>query len=684
MKSISFRLVAAMLGIGFAGMALLTGITTVFAVNALISESLSAVQEKTERSAESIDAWLSEQTTYISVIARDLAAVPDIPDDTLYELFQAHLREKPEYNDLYIGRPDDTAVFASGWVPDDDWIASQREWYAEAGKAPGKPYITQPYTDAMTGELCVSISQTVSPTGTEKGVVANDMYVTVLAAIVTSTNIGQDSYAFLTNGGGDILIHPDSAYRPDADDNFQNLGSVDGGVYAPLVNRGNAEAPVKLRDTDGVECFFANAPIGATGWYFYTSIPARVVYGPIYSQIAAAVIMSAIVLVFMGIFIYVMVKKIVVRPVLDVTRAATVLSKGETDIDLSSRYVGEIALLADSFINMTRNIREQSELLSTISDGDYTVSIPMRSEKDIMNQALNAMVAGSSGMLQDIRLAAGQVDTGSQQIAQASHNLATGASQQASTLEAFTAAITELRSMADDSTKIAEQTLENVSASSGLMDECTGSMNQMLDAMRSIDDKSKDISKVIKVIDDIAFQTNILALNAAVEAARAGQQGRGFAVVADEVRNLASKSAEAAKETADLIAGSSLSVSEGNAIVGKVNESLQAVSANSGRNAQFIENLHSSSQRQSKSMAEVTAAIIQLSSVVQANSATAEETAASSEEMSAQAATLSQIVSRFKLKPAGSPEIQRRPGTAFPPGHSRDEGFALSGGGDKY
>jgi methyl-accepting chemotaxis protein len=205
--------------------------------------------------------------------------------------------------------------------------------------------------------------------------------------------------------------------------------------------------------------------------------------------------------------------------------------------------------------------------------------------------------------------------------------------------------------------------------------------------MQDIDEKSQRIANVIKVIDDIAFQTNILALNAAVEAARAGQHGKGFAVVSDEVRNLASKSAGAAKETAALIESSLHSVADGNTIVTKVSDSLQSVGAISDKNAASIEHLYEGSTQQSTSMAEINTAITQLSSVVQANSATAEETAASSEEMSAQSAVLNEIVSRFKLHrdaPETAASSQYAGGYAAPAESRPEDVISFADSNDKY
>ncbi len=287
-----------------------------------------------------------------------------------------------------------------------------------------------------------------------------------------------------------------------------------------------------------------------------------------------------------------------------------------------------------------------------IADGDLTVdiSVDSKDEVGILSEAFSKMVESLSQLIFSVKSSAEQVALGAKQLADASQSLAQGATDQASSIEELNASIEEVSAQTKQNSKNVE---EATNFANQIRDDAKIGMQQMeemMKAMEEINTASSNISKIIKTIDEIAFQTNILALNAAVEAARAGSYGKGFAVVAEEVRNLATRSANAAKETSSLIESTIKKIEVGNSIAKQTYTSLDRITKNIDKMAMIMNDIMYSSKEQSEAIAQITEGINQVANVVQSNSANSQETAAASEELYSQADVLKNLVEKFKTK----------------------------------
>ncbi len=336
------------------------------------------------------------------------------------------------------------------------------------------------------------------------------------------------------------------------------------------------------------------------------------------------------------------------------------IAQGELAIKIDEKRmtrdeIGQLCRATDQILvrlnEYVTYINEITQVLNTMADGDMRIALKNEYSGEF-SSIKDALLNISSSLNQTLSMIAGsasQVDMGAKQIASGSQVLAQGTTEQASAIEELSATISDVSQEVQRNASNVKDAAEYVGQTVTGVEQSNSYMKQMLVSMKDIDRSSVEIGKIIKVIDDIAFQTNILALNAAVEAARAGAAGKGFAVVADEVRNLATKSADAARQTTELIENSIKAVSVGSKMAENTASALDNVSSKAGQIKEIIEKIESASSAQAIAISQITIGLEQVSNVVQQNTATAEESAAASEELSGQSAVLFDEVGKFKL-----------------------------------
>lgn len=348
----------------------------------------------------------------------------------------------------------------------------------------------------------------------------------------------------------------------------------------------------------------------------------------------------------------------ITRPIRELEAAADKIVAGDFDIRITYKSKDELGSLAKSFKRMTEIlgdvITDASMLLEEMSNGNFDVRT--RAEESYVGSCQNLLLSirklnrDLSSTLGQINRSADQVASGSGQVSLGAQDLAQGATSQAAAVEELVATIEDITQQVKSTAENAMEARSQTNMAGDEVEECNGQMREMTAAMEEITRTSNEIGKIIKTIEDIAFQTNILALNASVEAARAGSAGKGFAVVAEEVRNLASKSSDASADTASLIESSMDAVSRGTQLADATAEALMKVVEGVRAASDMVDRIADASKEQANAIEQVAMGVDQISGVVQTNSATAEESAAASEELSGQAEMLKDLVAEFKLR----------------------------------
>ncbi|MEA4898917.1 MAG: methyl-accepting chemotaxis protein [Christensenellaceae bacterium] len=635
MRSVKFKLLLIFGAIIFAVSASVGGVAITAVTGQLLQEARDHLLDMARQEAKYIKARVEGRLDYISALAKNpILLDPDLTFEQKTAFFEAEAQKTGYLAFAFADKEGNATVFNSKHETTN--IAS-REYFQTALK--GQAAVSDVIVSSATNQLVMIFAAPVYQQGEIVGVIYGRRDGNTLSEIVCEVSYKQTGSAFVVNDKGVTVGHKNTDLVLAQDNNIENMKADEslrelGELTRKMISRSMGIGEYTYK---GVAKIVGYAPVEGTPWVVAFAAErddiltsARLLQNTLITIAGIAVAVGALITYLVSVGI--------ARPIKKVTVAAQEMAKGRFDVTLSVKSKDEVGRLAQAFnLTLVRltdyqgYIDEISEALSNIAQGNLKVSLKKEyvGQFEKLKDNLETLVDGLSATLIKIHQAAEQVSTGSDQVSSGAQALASGSTEQAASIEELTASVEKIAEQATMNAAIVRGSAKGGEAADGRHIE------QLQRSMTDIDTVFRQVAGIAKVIEDIAFQTNILALNAAIEAARAGEAGKGFAVVAGEVRSLAAKSGEAAKQTATLIQSSAATVTKGTAITAQVVDNFSQIEQGSAQ--------------QESAIHEIKQGLAQISSIVQANAATAEENSATSEEMSAQAASLRDEVRRFKM-----------------------------------
>lgn len=526
----------------------------------------------------------------------------------------------------------------------------------------GKTYMSTPYISSDKKDMHIVVSAPVKRGEEVVSIVYFICDVNILASIVEGVSVGNNGTSYILDKHGRTIAYTDSETVLNSENiieasklNPKNSYYADLAVIEQEMVSGKTGIG-RYMDDVGDDCIQAYTPItGSDGWSIAITASVTEFLLPVKKWIFIQSAISLL-LCILGIIIAKKIGLSIAAPITACTNRLQLMAQGDLHSPVpTSNAKDETKTLSEGMNTAISTIslytQDIDKMMGEMSNGNFSVVPSQQFIGDFkaIEESITKFLVYISQALGQMDGLADQVSRGSVQVSDGAQLLAQGATEQASAIEELAASIDQITNNVREISKNTTIAEETANGATRAVNDSNVHMQNLMAAMTDINIKSEEISKIIKTIQDIAFQTNILALNAAVEAARAGQAGKGFAVVADEVRNLAGKSAEAAKNTTELIEASVNSINFGVKLAKETAENMLGVVDGTNATTDIITKIAQATDEQSESLSHVTIGIEQISTVVQTNSATSEESAAASEELSSQAHFMKELIGKFQL-----------------------------------
>lgn len=656
-SSVQFKLMSTLIPIIVVAIVIIVLIVQFRTSAIIMGESEEILAANATSTARSIEAWSNSILSGLETEAKTIEANEQWTRDEQRAYQMALYDPNSEvYTGMYVATVGKDFIDPSDWVPEAGYDPTAQGWYTDSVNNNSFAF-GNPYVDEDTGNMIVTAGRAIkSGNGTLRGVAAGDVDLSSTSEVVSQVKLKQTGGAYLVDSSTGIII---GAADSSATGKTPNELPSDS-VYSQAAQwvRNNSAGFHKGSAEGKAMCFYLEW-VTDSNWVTVCYVPESEILSDAFWLTVILVIIAIVAIAAVCLIIFPLISRLVLVPVKKLDTAAQRIADGDLNTKVDFQSDDEFGTLADNFAKTANRlhsyvdyINEISAVLNEVAHGnlDFRLELEYEGEFAKIKDALENISASLNDTISQIDASSQQVSAGAVGLSNSAQSLSQGAVEQAASVEELSATVNELSDQVKKNAEEAKSVNEQIAAAAQEVEQSNERMKELISSMTEINNTSMEIDKVIRIIEDIAFQTNILALNAAVEAARAGNAGKGFAVVADEVRSLANKSQEAAKNSADLIKAAVDAVQQGNTIADETASSLVTAAEDIRTITGAVNEMAKASDNQAVSISQVSEGIGQIAGVVQHNSATSEETAASSDRLSTQAQLLNGLVERFTLR----------------------------------